>query len=73
MTSLSRPDVLGTPSVSSKPDLNSPMSVQAILIFLAILALALFFTAFSIYRDISTSGTQVTTILPFLLLALSRC
>ncbi len=71
MTSLSSPDVLATPSVSSKPDLNKPMSVQAILIFLAILALGLFFTAFSIYRDISTSGTGVTTILPFVLLAVA--
>ena len=71
MTSLSSPDVLATPSVSSKPDLTKPMSLQAILIFLAILALGLFFTAFSIYRDISTSGTKVTTILPFILLALA--
>jgi PiT family inorganic phosphate transporter len=71
MTSLSSPDILATPSVSSKPDLDKPMLPRAILIFLAIIALGLFFTAFSIYRDISASGTAVTTVLPFVLLGLA--
>jgi len=71
MTSLSSPDILATPSVSSKPDLNKPMSPLALLIFFAVIALGLFFTAFSIYRDIAASGTSVTAVLPFILLGLA--
>jgi|BarGraIncu00222A_1022003.scaffolds.fasta_scaffold31551_1 PiT family inorganic phosphate transporter len=71
MTSLSSPDILATPSVSSKPDLNKPMSPLALLIFFAVIALGLFFTAFSIYRDIAASGTSVNAVLPFILLGLA--
>ncbi len=71
MTSLSSPDILATPSVSSKPDLNKPMSPLALLIFFAVIALGLFFAAFSIYRDIAASGTPVTAVLPFVLLGLA--
>jgi PiT family inorganic phosphate transporter len=71
MTSISSPDILATPSVSSKPDLNKPMSPIALLIFFAVIALGLFFAAFSIYRDIAASGTPVTAALPFVLLGLA--
>ena len=71
MTSLSSPDILATPSVSSKPDLNKPMSPLALLIFFAVIALGLFFATFSIYRDIAASGTPVTAVLPFVLLGLA--
>ncbi len=54
-----------------KPDLNKPMGIKSILAFFAIVALGLFFTAYSIYGDISAAGTTVTTVLPFLLLGLA--
>jgi hypothetical protein len=47
------------------------MGVRIILIFLAIVAFGLFFAAYNIYRDISTSGTPVTSLLPFLLLGVA--
>jgi PiT family inorganic phosphate transporter len=54
-----------------KPDLNKPMGVKSILAFFAVVALGLFFTAYSIYGDISAAGTTVTTILPYLLLGVA--
>ncbi len=47
------------------------MGIKSVLIYMAIVALGLFFTAYSIYADISTVGTTVTTILPFLLLGVA--
>ena len=38
------------------------MGIRTILIFLAIMALGLFFAAYNIYRDISASGTAVTSL-----------
>ncbi|MGA7384843.1 MAG: inorganic phosphate transporter, partial [Methylocella sp.] len=47
------------------------MGIRTILIFLAIMALGLFFAAYNVYTDISASGTPVTSILPFLLLGVA--
>ncbi|MEJ0095954.1 MAG: inorganic phosphate transporter [Methylocella sp.] len=71
MTVLSSPDILATPSKDSKPNLNQPMSLRTILIFFAVIALGLFFTAFSIFRDVSAAGGASPGVLPFLLLGLA--
>ncbi|WP_432431200.1 inorganic phosphate transporter [Methylocella silvestris] len=47
------------------------MSMKTVVVLLAVLALGLFFTAFSIFRDIEASGSPVTSLLPFLLLGLA--
>src|SRR5277367_99762 len=51
--------------------LDEPMSVQALLIYLAVIAGALFFMAYSIYSDVKTAGGGPTTITPFLLLGVA--
>jgi inorganic phosphate transporter, PiT family len=55
----------------SRIKLDEPMSIQALLIFLAVIAGALFFMAYSIYSDISAAGGGPTTITPFLLLGVA--
>ena len=71
MTAISSKDSASTQAESPKPHLDQPMGIRTILIFLAIMALGLFFTAYNIYSDISTSGTPVASILPFLLLTVA--
>ncbi|MGH6834115.1 MAG: inorganic phosphate transporter [Methylocella sp.] len=71
MTSLSSTGIASAPSEISRPKLNQPMGIRTILIFLAIIALGLFFAAYNIYRDISAAGTPVVSILPFLLLGVA--
>jgi PiT family inorganic phosphate transporter len=71
MTALSSHDVLATRSKSAKPNLNQPMSVRTILIFLAVIAIGLLFTAFSIFRDVKATGGTSPGVLPFLLLGVA--
>jgi inorganic phosphate transporter, PiT family len=71
MTAISSTDIVSTPAESPRPKLDQPMGIRTILIFLAIMALGLFFAAYNIYRDISASGTAVTSLLPFLLLGVA--
>ena len=52
-------------------DLNQPMGIKTILAFMAVLAIGLFFTAYSIYVDVNKVGTPVTTLAPFILLAVA--
>ncbi len=74
MTSISAPDLgldqRNTPS-SGKLDLNQPMGFKTILVFLAVIAIGLFFTAFSIYADVAKVGTPVVSYVPFLLLGVA--
>jgi PiT family inorganic phosphate transporter len=56
---------------SPKPKLDHETSIQTILLFLAILALGLGFTAWSIWRDVQETGAPVVTYLPFLLLGVA--
>src|SRR5271169_1348608 len=51
-----------------KPHLDHPFDIRLALILLAVLALGLFYMAYSIRSDLSASGGGPTTILPFLLL-----
>ena len=55
----------------SRPDLGEGMSPLTALLFLGAIAGALFYTAYSIYLDVHETGTQVTTLAPFLLLGLA--
>jgi len=68
MTSVTSSDLIES---SNKLNLNKGMSLKSILIYMAIVALGLFFTAYSIYSDIAATGTNVTSILPYLLLGLA--
>ncbi|PWB83685.1 MAG: anion permease [Methylocystaceae bacterium] len=56
---------------SPKPKLDHKADIRAILAFLAVIALGLAFTAWSIYSDIVESGAPVTTYLPFVLLGVA--
>jgi PiT family inorganic phosphate transporter len=47
------------------------MSPRAILVFLAVIALGLFFTAYSIFSDVENTGAQSPGILPYLLLGVA--
>jgi inorganic phosphate transporter, PiT family len=71
MTTLSSTETASAPGETGRPKLDHPMGIRTILIFFAIMALGLFFAAYNIYRDISASGTTVTSILPFLLLGVA--
>ena len=71
MTAISSTDIAPPQAESPRPRLDQPMGIRTILIFLAIMALGLFFAAYNVYRDISASGTTVTSILPFLLLGVA--
>jgi len=57
---------------STRVKLDHPLDVRAILAFLGVLALGLFFMAYSIYSDVSASGDESQkAILPFLLLGVA--
>ena len=71
MTSLSSTDIASAPSEIARPKLDQPMGIKTILIFFAIMALGLFFTAYNIHKDLTAAGTPVTSYLPFLLLGVA--
>jgi PiT family inorganic phosphate transporter len=56
---------------SPKPKLDHPTDIRSILAFLAIVALGLGYTAWSIYSDVKDTGAPVTTFLPFVLLGVA--
>jgi len=56
---------------SGKPRLDHDTGPVTALIFIALLAGGLFFTAYSLYQDIQAAGVPVTTWLPFLLLGVA--
>src|SRR5262249_45680893 len=59
------------PPPAVRPKLDASLGPRAALGFFGVLALALFFVAYSIYRDVHESGTQTTAILPFVLLGVA--
>ncbi len=72
MTSVASAEQTSSAHVAGpKPALDQPMDMKTVLVFLAVLAGGLFFTAYSIYSDIAQSGAPATTVLPFLLLAVA--
>ena len=56
---------------SPKPKLDHPVDMRSVIVFLAIAAGGLGYTAWSIYQDVQAAGTPVTTLLPFLLLGVA--
>ena len=54
-----------------KPHLDQPVDIRVALGILAVLALGLFYMAYSIRSDVSAAGGGPTTILPFLLLGVA--
>ena len=64
------PPVLGE-SAPVRPSLGSGLNARSALVFFSILGLALFFIAYSVYHDVSSSGTRTTSWLPFLLLGVA--
>jgi inorganic phosphate transporter, PiT family len=54
-----------------KPHLNHPLDIRFALGILAVLALGLFYMAYSIRSDLAESGGGPTTILPFILLGVA--
>jgi inorganic phosphate transporter, PiT family len=57
--------------VPTRPKLDVGFGSGAALIFVGVLAFALFFVAYSIYSDVHDAGTQTTTLLPFVLLGVA--
>jgi inorganic phosphate transporter, PiT family len=71
MTSITSAEIAVGPEQGPKPKLDHATDIRAILIFLAIIAGGLGFTAWSIFRDIQETGAPVTTYLPFALLGVA--
>jgi PiT family inorganic phosphate transporter len=53
---------------ASRPNLDKGFNPLTLIIFFGILAAGMLFVAYSIYADVSATGTRVTTYLPYLLL-----
>ena len=62
---------LPAPARTSRPSFDSKPGPATVVIFVGLLAVGLFFTAFSLYEDIADAGTVATTWLPYLLLAVA--
>ena len=71
MTAITDVQAPSGPAPTSRVKLDQPLDIRAVLIFLAVIAGALFFMAYSIYSDVSEAGGGPTTILPFLLLGVA--
>jgi inorganic phosphate transporter, PiT family len=71
MTSLSSVEALSAQTESPKPQLDHPIDMRAVIIFLAIVGCGLFFAAYSVYGDVEAAGTTVRSIAPFLLLGVA--
>ncbi|MGO9429450.1 inorganic phosphate transporter [Rhodoblastus sp.] len=56
---------------SPKPKLDHPVNLRSVLAFLAIIALGLGYTAWSIYTDIRATNASVATLLPFIMLGVA--
>jgi PiT family inorganic phosphate transporter len=54
-----------------RPDLDAPAHPRAAFGFFAVLGLGLFFVAYNLYKDVTTSGVQATSWLPFALLGVA--
>src|SRR5258707_2545538 len=61
-------DVTADTRVAPRPNFDQGMNFGSLAIFGGLLAVGLLFTAYSLYSDISASGSPARTVLPFLLL-----
>jgi PiT family inorganic phosphate transporter len=57
--------------VFHRPNLDVGVNFRSLLVFGALLAIGLLYTAYSLYRDVSDAQVQTTTVLPFLLLGVA--
>src|ERR1044071_3336782 len=64
-------DVTADTRVAPRPNLDQGMNFGGFAIFGGLLAVGLLFTAYSLYSDISVSGSPAKTFLPFLLLGVA--
>ena len=72
MSSLSSTaDARLTGAPNAKPNLDHPIDMRSVIVFLAIIGGALGYTAYSIYQDVQSTGAPVTSIMPFLLLGVA--
>jgi inorganic phosphate transporter, PiT family len=55
----------------ARPKLDGGFDARGAIVFFGVLALALFFVAYSLYVDVTESGVQATSWLPFALLAVA--
>ena len=65
---------LASPAVStpsSRPHLDSKPGLMTVLLFIALLVGGLVYTAVSLSNDVASSGTRITTYLPFFLLGIA--
>ncbi|QLL11967.1 inorganic phosphate transporter [Pseudomonas chlororaphis] len=60
-----------SPSLEARPQLDKKASPFTLVVFFAILAMGLLFTAYSLMHDMHELGTTVTTWTPFLLLGMA--
>ena len=71
MTSITAAEEAPSLLATSKPRLDHPIDMRAVIIFLAILGGGLFFTAYNVWSDVSLAGTPIKSMLPFLLLGVA--
>ena len=71
MSSITDTEALAAGPPAPRVQLDHPLDIRAVLIFLAIIAGGLFFMAYSVYSDIQRAGGGPTTILPFILLGVA--
>jgi inorganic phosphate transporter, PiT family len=53
---------------AGRPKLDHPVNPLAGILFLGVIGIAVLFVAYSLYADVDSSGTKVTTYLPYMLL-----
>ena len=56
---------------SPKPDLNGRSGPVTALVFIAMLGVGLFYTAYSLYGDVTDTGVRSTSLLPYILLGVA--
>src|SRR5919109_27036 len=56
------------PATEGRPKLDHPVNPLAGIVFVGIIGAAVLFVAYSLYVDVETTGTRVTTYLPYVLL-----
>jgi inorganic phosphate transporter, PiT family len=56
---------------SPRPNLEGKTSAVTIVAFVGMLAIGLFYTAYSLLADVSEAGAKTTTLLPYLLLGVA--
>ncbi len=61
----------GGHQVAARPQLDTKINPMQVIVFVGLLAVGVLFTTYSLYSDVSATGTTTTTWLPFLLLGIA--